>query len=248
MDAKGKVAVVTGAGRGVGRGIALKLAEAGADVIIFYRKKPEPAELVKSEIEKMGRKVKAYQCDVSDHDLVHEVFKEIKQDFKRIDVLVNNAGLASWGNFIHDTTYEEWDKVLKTDIYGPYNCIREALPIMREQQGGHIINISSTITMSYMATGGPYAVAKAGIEALTKVVAKEEMSNNIRVNAIGPGLVETDMGRKMLGIDDMKEIYKQSPFGRVCQPEDIGNLILFLISEEGSYIHGQVIYVNGGAA
>ncbi|UCD85230.1 MAG: SDR family oxidoreductase [Deltaproteobacteria bacterium] len=246
MDASGKVAVVTGGGRGIGRAIALKLAGAGADVAILYRKRPEPAAEVKAEIEKMGRRGEAYQCDVSDQNRVHEVFAEIKEKFKRIDILVNNAGLASWGNFIHDTTFLEWDKIMKANIYGPYNCIREVLPLMREQKGGYIISLSSVITQVTPPTGGPYAVAKAGVEALTKVVANEELGNNIRVNAIAPGLVETEMGRKLVGVEDMKTMYPNMPFGRVCQPEDIANMVLYLVSEEGSYIQGQVIHINGG--
>ena len=246
MDASGKTAVVTGAGRGIGRQIAVKLAGAGADVAILYRKKPEPAAEVKAEIEKMGRKIETYQCDVSDPALVHETFDKIKESFGKIDILVNNAGLASWGNFIHDTTFQEWDKIMKANIYGPYNCIREVLPLMRKQKGGHIISISSTITQINPPTGGPYAVAKAGVETLTRVLAREETGNNIHVNAIGPGLVETDMGRKLIGVPDMKKIYSQMPFGRVCQPDDIANMVLFLVSEEGSYIQGQVIFINGG--
>ena len=246
MDISGKVAVVTGGGRGIGRSIALKLASAGVDVAILYRKRPEPAAEVKAEIEKMGRRVEAYQCDVSDQDRVHEVFSEIKEAFKRIDILVNNAGLASWGNFIHDTTFVEWDKIMKANIYGPYNCIREVLPLMREQKGGHIISMSSVITQVNPPTGGPYAVAKAGLEALTKVVANEELGNNIHVNAVAPGLVETEMGRKLVGVEDMKTMYPQMPFGRACQPEDIANMVIYLVSEEGSYIQGQVIHINGG--
>ncbi len=246
MDASGKVAVVTGGGRGIGRAIAIRLAGAGADVAVLYRKKPEPAGEVKAEIEKLGRKCLALMCDVSDRDKVHEAFDRIKEEFGRIDILVNNAGLASWGNFIHDTTFEEWDKVMKANIYGPYNCIREVLPVMRAQKAGHIINMSSSITQMNIPTGGPYAVAKAGLETLTRVVAAEETSKGIHVNAIGPGLVETDMGRKLVRVEDMKKIYPSMPFGRVCQPEDIANLILFLTSDEGSYIQGQVIYINGG--
>ncbi len=246
MDLSDKVAVVTGAGRGIGRSIAVKLAEAGADVAILYRKKPEPAAEVKAEIEKLGRRCEPFMCDISDNELVHQTFESIIDSFGRVDILVNNAGLASWGNFIHDTTFVEWDKILKADLYGPYNCIHEVLPIMRKQKSGNIISISSTITQIFPPTGGPYAVAKAGLEALTKVLSKEETINNIRVNAIGPGVVETDMGRKLMHVDDMKKIYSQMPFGRACQPEDIANMVLFLVSDEGSYIHGQVIYINGG--
>jgi len=246
MDATGMVAVVTGGGRGIGRCVAIELAKAGADVAILYRKKPEPAAETKAELEKLGKKADAYQCDVSDSELVHETFAKIIKDMGRIDILVNAAGLASWGNFIHDTTYTEWDKIMKANIYGPYNCIRETLPIMREQKSGHIINISSTITIMNPPTGGPYAVSKAGLEALTIVLAREETGNNIHVNAIAPGVVETDMGRKLMHVDDMKKVYPQMPFGRACQPEDIANLVLFLVSEKGSYIQGEVIYINGG--
>lgn len=246
MELQGKTAVVTGGGRGIGRVTALKLAGAGADVAVLYRKQEAPAAEVRAEIEKLGRKARAYQCDVSDPARVHETFASIKQEFGRVDVLVNSAGLASWGHFIHDTTFEEWDKVMKADIYGPYNCIREALPLMRAQKGGHIINVSSSITQMNPPTGGPYAVAKAGLEALTKVLAAEETSHNIHVNAIAPGLVETDMGRKLVKVNDMAQIAGKMPFGRVCQPADVANLALFLISEEGSYVQGQVIYLNGG--
>ena len=246
MELEGKISVVTGGGRGIGRAIALKLARAGSDLAILYRKKPEPAGEVKAEIEKIGRRCEAYQCDVSDPQLVHETFADVKEKFGRIDVLVNAAGLASWGNFIADTTHLEWDKIMRANIYGPFHCIKEALPIMREQKGGHIINISSSITMINPPTGGPYAVAKAGLEALTKVIAAEETGKNIHVNAIAPGLVETDMGKKLVGIDDMTKIYAKMPFGRVCQPDDIANAVLFLVSDQGSYIQGQVIYLNGG--
>jgi 3-oxoacyl-[acyl-carrier protein] reductase len=231
MNLEGKIAVVTGAGRGIGSAIAKKFAAAGADVAILYRKKPEPAANTVAEIEKLNRKAKAYQCDVSDQELVSRTFSDIKAEFGRIDVLVNNAGLASWGNFIADTTPLEWDKIMKSNVYGPYNCIHEVLPIMREQKGGHIISISSSITLVNPPTGGPYAVAKAGLESLTKVVAAEETGKNIHVHAIGP---------------DMKKMYANMPFGRVCQPDDIANMALFLCSEEAGYIQGQVIYINGG--
>lgn len=241
-----KVAVVTGAGRGIGRCIAIKLAEAGYDCAILYRKKPEPAAEVKAEIEKTGQACEAYACDVSDPELVEKTFAAILEKFGRIDVLVNNAGLASWGNFIHDTTFLEWDKIMRANIFGPFNCIKAVLPGMRKQNGGHIINISSSITKSNPPAGGPYGVSKAGLEALTKILAAEETVKKIHVNAISPGLVETDMGRKLMHVDDMKKLYKGMPFGRVCQPEDIANMVAYLVSEEGSYIQGEVIYINGG--
>ncbi len=240
-------AVVTGAGRGIGRGIALKLAEAGADLAIVYRKRPEPATELKVEIEGLGRTCHIYQCDVSEEELVRQTFKNIQTDLGRIDILVNNAGRASWGNTIHDTTTVEWDAVLKANLYGPFFCIREVLPVMREQGGGRIVNISSSITQTIPAQGGPYTISKVGLEALTKTIAKEETPNNIRINAVSPGLVETDMGRSLMGVDDMKNLYKSLPFGRACQPADIANAVLYLVSEAGSYIQGEAIYINGGA-
>lgn len=248
MNAKGKTAVVTGGGRGIGRGIALTLARAGADVAFLYRKNHDTAAEVKARAAAMGRRVEAYHCDVSDQDLVLNTFKRIYQTFGRIDVLVNNAALASWGNSIHDTTPLEWDKIIKSNLYGPYNCAREVLPGMRAQKSGWIINISSTITQNYMPTGGPYGVAKAGVEALTKILAWEETGNNIRVNCICPGLVETDMGRKLMGVEDMKTLYPKLPFGRAGQPEDIAHMVLFLISEQASYIQGQSICVSGAVS
>ncbi|MBU2550851.1 MAG: SDR family oxidoreductase [Proteobacteria bacterium] len=248
MDASGRVAVVTGGGRGVGRGVALTLARAGADVAILYRRRHESAAETRAELQALGRQAEAYHCDVSDRERVAETFAQIKERFGRIDILVNNAGLASWGNFIHDTTPQEWDKVMKTNVYGPYHCAREALPVMREQKQGWIVNISSAITQNYMPTGGPYGVAKAGLEALTRILAWEETANNIHVNCIGPGLVETEMGRKLMHVEDLKPLYPQFPFGRICQPEDIANMVLFLCSQEGSYIQGQIIYVSGAVA
>lgn len=246
MGLDGKIAVVTGAGRGIGRSIALKLAEDGADIAIIYRKKPEPASEVKTEIEKEGKKCETYMCDVSDEASVKNTFSKISEDLGTVEILVNCAGLASWGNFIHDTTHLEWDKVMKANIYGPFNCIKEVLPGMRAQKNGHIINISSSITLMNPPIGGPYVVSKAGLEALTKTLAKEEMSNNIHVNAIAPGLVETDMGRKLVGVENMETLYSTLPFGRACQPEDLSNMVSFLVSGKADYIQGEVIYMNGG--
>lgn len=243
---KGKTAVVTGGGRGIGREIALNLADAGANIAILYRKKPESAMEVTEQAQKSGVRTIAIMFDVSDAGKVHEAFLQIIEEFKRIDILVNNAGLASWGNFIHDTSYEEWDKIIKANLYGSYNCIREVLPLMRKQKGGHIINISSTITRINPPTGGPYAVAKAGLETLTKILAAEETGNNIQVNAIAPGLVETDMGRKLVRMPDMKKMYPLMPFGRVCQPAEIADMVLYLVSDKGSYIQREVIHITGG--
>lgn len=240
-----KTAIVTGAGRGIGRGIAIALAEAGADLALLYRKQQEPAAELKNIIEIKGRHCGIYKCDVADEAVVKNTFNQIREELGQIDILVNNAGLASWGNTIHDTTSVEWDRVLKANLYGPFFCIQEVLKAMRQQGGGHIINISSAITKNIPAKGGPYGVAKVGLEALTRTIAKEETQNNIHVNVIAPGLVETDMGRSLVNTKDMSTIYKNLPFGRACQPEDIANGVLFLLSQAGSYIQGEVIYIDG---
>ncbi|MBI4639721.1 MAG: 3-oxoacyl-ACP reductase FabG [Candidatus Tectomicrobia bacterium] len=252
MRLEGKIALVTGGGRGIGRGISLGLARAGADVIVNYRRDIEAARETAREILGMKRRSVPLQADVSNVEEVEEMIKRVIQDFGKLDILVNNAGIASRGNFVWNTTVDEYHRVLGVNLHSVFYCSKIALKSMREQKSGHIINISSSITLHPEAGGGPYVVARAGLEALTQVMAKEERPNNIRVNAVAPGLVETEMGRRLVratrGLEDIKELYPSSPFGRVCQPEDIANMVVFLVSEEGSYITGQVIQVNGGGS
>ena len=196
MDARDKVAVVTGAGRGIGRAIAVKLAQAGAEVAILYRKKPEPAAAVKAEIEKAGRRCEAYQCDVSDPELVHDTFEKIKEGFSRIDVLVNNAGLASWGNFIADTSFLEWDKVMRANLYGPYNCIREALPIMRAQKGGHIINVSSILGKRSRPKLAVYTACKHAVEGFSRSLLGDANRFGIKISILAPAAIRTEWAAK----------------------------------------------------
>lgn len=249
MSLAGKVAFVTGGGRGIGRGISLALARRGADVVLTYRKDLEAANETVAEIEALGRHALAVACDVGQEDQVKAAVQSALAGMSRIDILVCNAGIASRGNLVAGTTTEEMRRVLDTHVMGSFWCCREAIPVLRVHGEGHIIFISSIATMSFGERGAPYCMAKSAMEALMKVITKEEGPNGIRVNAIGPGLIETDMGRRLVKARDnvdIEDLGAKYPFGRVGQPGDIGELAGFLCSPEGSYISGQVIYVHGG--
>lgn len=244
-----RVALVTGGSRGIGQGIALALARAGADVAINYRRDEAAAKATVVEIEALGRKALTYQADVTDYDKVKEMVAKVLETLGKVDILVNNAGIISQGLPLADTEISEMHRVINTHLFGALHCIQAILPHMRQQARGDIILLSSITTILYLPGSGPYSIAKVALEALAKCLSKEEQKNNIRVNVIAPGIVETEMGRRLvkatMGVD-IKEIYATSPFGRVVQPEDIGNLAAFLCSKEGEYISGQVIYVHGG--
>ena len=249
MKLAGKVALVTGGDRGIGKGIALALAREGADIAFNYRKDVDSAEKTAKEIEALGRKVLRVQADVTDYEQVKSVVSKTLQTFNKLDILVNNAGIASRGKFVLDTDAEEMLRLFNIHVMGAFNFTKECLSALRKQQRGDIIFISSVSPHVCMAGHAPYAVAKAGMDALASCLAKEEMGHNIRVNSIACGLVETDMGTRLvkggMGVD-IKDIAKVLPFGRVCQPADVGNLCAFLCSEEGGYISGHVVFLDGG--
>ena len=249
MLLKGKVAIVTGGSRGIGRGIALALAEDGADLVINYRKDAKAAEETVSRIQGMGRKAIAVQGDVSSFEAAKELMLKAFQAFGRNDILVNSAGIASRGNFVEKTEVEEWNRVLSTNLNAAFFCSKAVLEYMHRNQEGNIINISSIAASTLQAGHSPYAVSKAGLEALTKVLAKEEGTRGIRVNAIAPGIVKTDMGdrlMKAMGDEVVKARLKGTPLGRIAYPEDLGHLAVFLVSEKASYITGKVIPMDGG--
>ncbi len=244
-----KIALVTGGGRGIGRGCSLALAELGADVAMTYRKNEAAANETRAEIEKLGRRAWAVQCDVSIEEDVARMTGEVLDAAGRIDILICNAGIASRGNTIGQTTTKEMRRVLDTHVMGSFWCCREAIPALRKSEDGRIVLMSSVATLGHGARGGPYNMAKSAIESLCKTLCKEEGPHGIRVNCIAPGLVETEMGKRLVqareGVD-IKDLYSTYPFGRVGQPEDIGNLAAFLCSAEGGYVSGQIVYVNGG--
>lgn len=249
MKLQGKVALITGGGRGIGRGCAMALAGAGADVAITYRKDDAAAAQTVAAIEALGRRAIAISCDVGHEDQVNNAAAGALAHFGRVDILVANAGIASRGLTVRDTTSDEMRRVMDTHVMGSFWCAKAVIDPMRSQGEGHIFFISSIATLSNAANTAPYTMAKSAIESLTQVLCKEEGPNGIRVNCIGPGLIDTDMGARLVkgrsGVD-IKNLYESFPFGRVGQSEDIGNLVAFLSSPEGSYISGQVVYVHGG--
>jgi len=250
MSIQGKAAIVTGGSRGIGRGISLALATAGADVAICFRRDEAAAKETVEQIEAMGRKALAFQADVTDYEKAKEVVAKTADTFGKIDILVNNAGIASRGQYVAETDVEEVHRVMNSHVLGAFHFVQSVLPHMRKQERGDIHFISSRAAVQCAPGHGPYAMAKAALEALGKVLAKEELPNNIRVNVIALGLVETEMGSRLVRAttgQDIKEIAQGMPFGRVCQPADVGNLCAFLCSDEAGYISGHVISLDGGS-
>ena len=249
MSLSGKVAIVTGGNRGIGKGIALGLAEDGADIAVNFRKNEDEAQATIAEIEKLGVKAVAYQAPVDDYEAVKDMVAQVASDFGQIDILVNNAGIASRGLSVVDTDPAEFERVVRTHTFGTFYATREVIPHLRRRPRGDIIMISSAATRRWMANGAPYNVGKAGIEAIAYGVAKEELANNIRVNVVAPGIVESDMGRRLIkatrGFDDPRDLDASMPFGRVCQPEDVANAVRYLVSDLNTYVTGERIYVDG---
>ena len=250
MDLDGRVALVTGGGRGIGRAIALALADGGADVSIAYRRDEESAAATVKEIEGLGRHARAYSADVGDPAAVDEMVAAVVGDFGFVDILVNNAGIASRGRAVVDTDTEEVERLLRTHAIGAHSLCRAVLPSMRSRPRGDIVMISSVITRDAPANGAPYAMAKAALEMLAATLAKEELNHGIHVNVVAPGLVDTDMGRRLakatFGTDDMRALDASFPFGRVCVPEDVAGVVRFVVSPAAGYVTGQVIRVDGG--
>lgn len=240
----GKVALVTGASRGIGKAIACKLAREGAKVIINYNGSKEKAEAVKSEIEAAGGQAEVYQCDVSDYTACETFIQTVIKEEGRLDILVNNAGITKDG-LLMKMSEEDFDKVLDTNLKGAFNTIRFASRQMLRQKGGRIINMSSVVGVSGNAGQANYAASKAGVIGLTKAAARELASRGITVNAIAPGFIETDMTDVLS--DKVKEASEaQIPLGHFGKPEDVAAAAAFLASEEAGYITGQVLHVDGG--
>lgn len=244
MMLKGKNAVVTGASRGIGRAIALKFADLGANVVLNYRSDVNSVNEVIKEIEAKGVKAVAIQGDVSSFEDSKKIIDEAIEKLGSIDILVNNAGITK-DSLIMRMKEEEFDKVIEVNLKGVFNCIRHTVPIMMKQRSGKIINISSVVGLSGNAGQANYASAKAGVIGMTKSVAKEIASRGITVNAIAPGYIETDMTEVLS--DKVKETVKLNiPLKKLGSPEDIANTAAFLASDMASYITGQVISVDGG--
>jgi len=246
---QGRVALVTGGGRGIGRAISLGLAADGADVAVNYRRDADSAAAVVAEIEAMGRRAVALQASVDRVDDCRRLAAEVLEAFGHIDILVNNGGIASRGNSVVDTDPEELERVLRVHALGPHHLCAAVLPAMRQRGRGDIVMISSVATLGMGANGAPYNMGKAAMEALAYTLAKEEKRHGIHVNVVAPGLVETDMGERLMrarGVDDLRALDATMPFGRVCQPDDIAGVVRFLVSPAAAYVTGEKINVHGG--
>jgi 3-oxoacyl-[acyl-carrier protein] reductase len=247
MRLSDKVAIVTGSGRGIGRGIALAFASEGADIVVNVSKSLEEGEKVVREIEKLGQRGSIVQADVADEGDVKQMVRETLKTYGKIDVLVNNAGvMASRGGF-EGVTMEDWDRVMNVNLRGLFMCSQYVGKEMIKQQRGNIINIASTACFMAYPLSGPYPASKSGVIELTKDMAIEWARHNIRVNAICPGTIHTSMTEAALSNKDTYDwIVKMIPLGRVGLPSDIAKSAVFLASDESSYITAQVIIVDGG--
>ncbi|EOD00561.1 3-oxoacyl-[acyl-carrier-protein] reductase [Caldisalinibacter kiritimatiensis] len=244
MDLKGKVALITGGSRGIGKAIAIKLASLGADIIINYVSSEQRAKDVVKEIESVGRKGLAVKADVSKMEEAKNLIDAAIKEFGKIDILVNNAGITK-DNLLMRMSEEEWDAVLNINLKGTFNVTKSIIRKMIKQKNGSIINISSVVGLTGNAGQCNYSASKAGIVGFTKSLAKEVGKKNIRVNAIAPGFIQTDMTDKLP--DKIKEEYiKNIPLNKLGEPDDIANMVAFLASDLSKYITGQVLTVDGG--
>ena len=250
MPLEGSVALVTGGGRGVGRAIALGLAEDGATVAVNYRRDDGAASETVSLIEAAGGRAKAYQASVDDLEEDELMVNQILDDLGPVSILVNNAGIASRGRMVADTDAAELQRVVATHAFGPHYLSRLVLPGMRTLERGDIIMISSVATRSLGSHGAPYNMGKTAMEALAYTLAKEEKINGVRVNIVAPGLVDTEMGQRLVkatqGVEDIRSLDEGMPFGRVCKPDDVANVVRFLVSDQNSYLTGERLYCDGG--
>lgn len=249
MSLRGRVALVTGGGRGIGRAISLALAADGATVAINYRRDDQSAGATSQAIAKAGGNARTYIATVDEYERAEEMVAMVESDLGPISILVNNAGIASRGLSVVDTDPAELRRVMATHAFGSHYLSKLVIPKMRQLGRGDIVMISSIASRGLAANGGPYNMAKAAMEALAVTLSREERPNGIRVNVVAPGLVETEMGRRLVkataGVTDMRSLDPTMPFGKVCQPEDVANVVRFLVSDQNTYITGERIYCDG---
>ena len=240
----GKVALVTGASRGIGRAIALRLAQDGAKVAVNFSSNIAKAEEVKSAIEASGGEAMLVQGDVSNFATVTELVKQVVDAWGRLDILVNNAGITR-DNLLLKMSEDDFDKVIATNLKGVFNCTKAVTKLMMKQRGGRIVNMSSVVGLKGNISQTNYAAAKAGIIGFTKSAARELASRGVTVNAVAPGLIDTDMTAALS--EKVKEVMLQEiPAGRMGTPEDVANAVAFLVSDQAAYITGQILSVDGG--
>ncbi len=247
IDLTGKVVLITGGSRGIGAATAILFAKAGSDVAITYQGNDSRAKEVRNEIRDLGKKSQSYKGDISKNDVVKTIVHGVNEEFGGIDILVNNAGIWTYGQ-IETMKENVWDQTMEVNLKGTFLCCHYVVPIMKKQGGGSIINISSTAGQRGEAFHSHYAAAKGGVISFTKSLSSELGKNNIRVNCVAPGWVDTDMSADTLQREPLREeVLKSIPLGKIPTPEDIAGPILFLASELSGHITGEILNVNGGS-
>ena len=244
MELKGKTAIITGAGRGIGKVIAMKLAKEGANVVVNDIPSSEEADITAQQINDAGGNAVVYKCDVRNLNDVEEMAKYTNNKFGSIDILINNAGITR-DNLIMRMSEKDWDDVISINLKGAFNCIKAVTRIMMKQRSGTIVNLSSVVGVMGNSGQTNYSASKAGLIGLTKSTAKELASRGITCNAVAPGFIKSEMTDKLP--DNVKEEYlKNIPLGRFGTPDDVADVISFLVSEKANYITGQVLHIDGG--
>jgi 3-oxoacyl-[acyl-carrier protein] reductase len=239
-----KLAIITGASRGIGEAIALKFAEHGAHVAFTYLSSEERAKALEEKLTAMGVKAKGYKCDAGDYKGTEELAADVMKTFGTIDICVNNAGISK-DNLLLRLTPEQWDDLMQANLRSVYNLTRQVIKPMMKARSGSIINLSSIVGMKGNGGQSAYAASKAGVIGFTKSIAQEMGSRNIRCNAIAPGFIETDMTNYLKG-EGAEKWHEKIPLGRFGKPEEVADVALFLASGMSTYITGQVISVCGG--
>jgi 3-oxoacyl-[acyl-carrier protein] reductase len=241
----GKRALVTGASRGIGRGVALALAREGADVAVGYRREQAAADAVAKEIRDLGRRAQAFAADVRDGEAVTAMVRSAADALGGLDVVVANAGVPTRFEPVHEVDPGYFDRVIQIDLYGVFHTLHAALPILRAQGSGTILTVSSIAADACGANGGAYVAAKAAVNALSKVVARENARAGVRCNVIAPGLIQTDIADGMKAFHG-DAIEKSIPLGRIGTPDEVGELAVYLASDAASWITGKVFRIDGG--
>jgi NAD(P)-dependent dehydrogenase (short-subunit alcohol dehydrogenase family) len=250
MGLDGRVALVTGGNRGIGAAIAQALAEDGADLALNYRRDEDSARATARAIEALGRRVDLYQASVDDVDADARMVDAVLADFGGIDIFVHCAGIASRGQSVVDTDPAEIERVWRVHALAAFALSRLIVPAMRTRSRGDIVYISSAATVQWGPNSAPYNMAKAALEALARTLAKEERKHGIHVNVVAPGLVDTEMGRRLargaMGVDDIRQLDPNAPFEHVCSPEEVADVVRFVVSDGARYMNDQKIVVDGG--